>query len=133
MSKSEKKNRREIIILIVALLLYAVVYGTGYVAGRREESDARSADGVYSDGYDDGLGDGYSVGYEDGYSDAYAYGYADGHEEAQGHSETYDELLRQAYRTTGGKGATFKTDAAGNVFVEETAPNGQKVWVPFTP
>lgn len=65
--------------------------------------------------------------------EAYAAGYADGHKEAQGHSEKYDELMRQAYQATGGAGAGFSRDAAGNVIVEETAPNGQKVWVYFQP
>lgn len=125
----EKKNRREIIILTIGLILYAVVFSAGYMAGRREEAEVRAGEGVYADGYADGLSDGEIVAQEA----AYASGYADGHLEAQHHSDMFDELMRQAYQATDGKGDGFYTDDSGNMFMEETAPNGQKVRVPFEP
>lgn len=124
-----KSNGSAWIAVIVAVYVVLIVFQPF----SREQADVQEAGIVYTDGYEDGLGDGYDTGYDDGYSDAYAYGYADGHSEAEGHSETYDELLRQAYQTTGGAGAGFSRDDDGNIYVEETAPNGQKVKVPFTP
>lgn len=109
--------------IIAVIVLFAFFIG-GFCLGRND-IPKEMLESSYSDGYSDGL--------RDGESGAYASGYADGHHEAESHSETYYELLRQAYQSTGGKGAAFTTDAAGNVYVEETAPNGEKVLVPFEP
>jgi len=112
---------------ILAVLLLFAFFAGGFCLGRYEIPQEMFEES-YSDGYEDGLSDG------EWDADArYAAGYADGHREAESHSEAYYELLRQAYQSTGGTGAGFSTDADGNVHVEETAPNGQKVKVPFTP
>ena len=113
--------------IVAVILLFAFFIG-GFYLGRRDIPQELFEDS-YSDGYTDGLSDGQIAAQEA----AYASGYADGHSEAESHSETYYELLRQAYQATGGAGAAFSRDDAGNVYVEETAPNGQKVKVPFTP
>lgn len=118
--------RTAVKFIVAVILLFAVFIG-GFCIGRNDIPQVMFEES-YSDGYADGLSDGQIAAQEA----AYASGYADGHLEAQHHSDTFDELMRQAYQTTGGTGAGFIHDG-GKVYVEETAPNGQKVLVPFEP
>lgn len=110
--------------LLAVVYVVMVVFST---SGKDENIDSEIEvidSEAYQTGYDDGYSDGESSGYYDGY--------AEGHREAQEHSERYEELLRQAYEATGGKGAGFKEED-GMIFVEETTPSGRKVWVYFEP
>ena len=113
------------LLVMSVVLTFSLVACTFESKAERTDREAELIQTGYDDGYADGLDNGYSSGY--------SAGYADGHREAQKHSEKYDELMRQAYQTTGGAGAAFKRDDSGNVMVEETAPNGSKVWVYFDP
>lgn len=124
--------------LLLILLCFALAFS---LAGCADKEDLRNAQRAAEDreaeliatgyrlGHDDGFTEGHDAGYEEGYAD----GYADGHKEAQGHSAKYDELIRQAYQTTGGSGSIFKINENGDVMVEETAPDGRKMWVYFVP
>lgn len=48
-------------------------------------------------------------------------------------SKKYQELLGQAYRTTGGQGAVFTHDEQGNTYVDQYAGNGKRERVAYTP
>ena len=48
-------------------------------------------------------------------------------------SKKYQELLGQAYRTTGGQGAVFSHDEKGNVYVDQYTGQGQRERVAYTP
>ena len=48
-------------------------------------------------------------------------------------SKKYQELLGQAYRTTGGQGAVFSHDEQGNTYVDQYAGNGKRERVAYTP
>ena len=67
------------------------------VDGLLDEIIARTTEGAYADGYDEGHDDGRIDGYEDGYADGRTGGYEDGYNNGleEGYTNGYDSAYQE--------------------------------------